>query len=252
MDGSYSEGSKQAFKAVLSALTYAYENGHPSIFGYDYIAQTLSRWIFWRMSHVVSLPHPLPAPSIPLLNSTTSSLVQLIDSKEKFMRHVTFHRGFEWRIEAVNKPGWISERFGSLLEVRLPVSVASGFISIGFLQTYSPIGLFNLTVTNVNHLVSNRRVVCVINKKFSQTAFVTIPFNVTSGEKVFHLRFEHIDHTDSDHLFQYDDMLRFILNFKRNYFEDSTTTKVKIISIGIYDSADGLASRPREVDYNVE
>jgi hypothetical protein len=136
--------------------------------------------------------------------------------------------------------------------VRLPVSVASGFISIGFLQTYSPIGLFNLTVTNVNHLVSNRRVVCIINKKFSQTAFVTIPFNVTNVEKVFHLRFEHIDHDNLEGLSHFEDMKKYLFDRSRERYEVSNHTKVKIISIGIYDSADGLASRPREVDYNVE
>jgi hypothetical protein len=133
--------------------------------------------------------------------------------------------------------------------VRLPVSVASGFISIGFLQTYSPIGLFNLTVTNGIHRVTNRRVTCVIARKFSQNAYLTIPFNVTSGEKVFHLRFEHLDHTDLEELSKYEDMKRYLFDVGRNHFGNSKDTKVKIISIGIYDSADGLASRPREVDY---
>jgi hypothetical protein len=135
--------------------------------------------------------------------------------------------------------------------VRLPVSVASGFISIGFLQTYSPIGLFNLTVTNGFHLISNRRVICAITRSFSQTAFVTIPFNVTSGEKVFHLRFEHLDHNDSETLIHFQDMRKFLFDLERHHFGDSKGTKVKIISIGIYDSLDGLASRPREVDYTV-
>jgi hypothetical protein len=250
-DGSYSKDSETAFITVLPSLMIGPTNGHPSMFGRDLVAQTFSRWIYWRVCHVLSLPLPLPPPHIPLLNSTTSSLLQLINSGEKFSEIVTSHHGFKWKTESGNKPGWISEKFGSTLEMRLPVGVSSGYLSIGYLQTYTVVGIFNLTVMNQGHLVSNRRVNCAISKHFSQTAFITIPFTVRSGVKVFDIRFEHLDHHDNE-LRKYDDLHKYFLETKAHRFVETPFTKVKIISVGVYDSAEGLASRPREVDYNAE
>lgn len=251
-DGSYSGQSEKYLDAVLPALTRSYDNAHPSIFGNDYVAQTLSRWLYWRICHVLSLTDPLPQPFIPLLNSSTSSLVQLFNTAEAFKAIVRGHRGFEWRVEPVNKPGWISETFGSVLLLKLPVPVSAGYLSLGFLQTYSSIAVFNLTVTNGNVLVANRRVMCAITRKFSQTAFVTIAFNVTNGDKFFRIQIEHIDHTDVARLKRFEDMKKFVFDFGRGHFGKSNATKVKIISVGIYDSDDGLASRPREVDYSLD
>ena len=251
-DGSFSSGSETAFHDVTPSLIVSPDNSHPSMFGSDLIAQTLSRWIYWRICRVLSLSVPLPPPEIPLINSTTSSLVELIDSEEKFRSLVTIRHGFEWKIEANNKAGWISEKFGSFLELKLPVGVPAGFLSIGYLQTYSSIGLFNLTVINSNHLVSNRRVTCAISKRFSQTAFITIPFNVSKFDNIFLIRIEHVDHNDVNKLKVFPDMRKFLFDLERSHFGNTTLTKVKIVSIGIYDSEDGLASRPREVDYNVD
>jgi hypothetical protein len=250
-DASYSNHSRHAFKRVVSALTKSPVDTHPSMFGNDLIAQTLSRWIYWRICHVISLPHPLPQPDIPLLNGTTSSLVQMIETEETFHRLIVYHRGFDWRVEGGGKAGWISEHFGSILDVRLPLPVPTGFLSIGFLQTYSVIGLFNLTILNGGHLVTNRRVTCVIVPRFSQTAFLTVPFNVTASERVLRIRFEHLDHTDLEALRGYQDLRKFIFEMERHHFVNNTNTKVKIISLAIYDAADGLAARPREVDYTV-
>jgi hypothetical protein len=251
-DGEFSANSEAAFRNAVPALIKAPDDSHPSMFGSDFVAQTLSRWIHRRICHVLSLPPSLPSPHIPLLNSTATSLMELINAEDQFLPLIAKREGFEWRMEGVNKPGWISQSFGSILELDLPIQVTAGFLSIGYLQTYSLMGLFNLTVTHGNSFIANRRVICTISKSFSQTAFVTISFNVSTIMTPLHIVIEHLDHHKLEELDRFSDMKMFLFDLRKNHFKEAApnSTKVKIISIGIYDSADGLASRPRDVDYN--
>jgi hypothetical protein len=251
-DASFSDGSERAFRTAVPALTKDPSNAHPSMLGNDFIAQIVSRWVSRRICHVLSLPQSIPRPPIPLLNTSATSLVKLINSEEDFESIVTVHRGFVWKLEDANKPGWISERFGSILKMELPVPVLSGFLSIGYLQTYTVIGLFNLTVKHQKTLLMNKIQACIIRTAFSQTAFVTIPFNVTHDAMKLDLEIEHLDHTDVKELEKVEALSEFLNHFKKGIFKFAkpNITKVKIISVGIYDSAEGAASRPRDVDYN--
>jgi hypothetical protein len=81
---------------------------------------------------------------------------------------------------------------------------------------------------------------------------VTIPYNITNGRKSFKIRMEHIDHNDIIELQKYPELRKYLVSVRKKQFVEAhpTATKVKIISVGIYDSEEGLASRPRDVDYN--
>jgi hypothetical protein len=68
-----------------------------------------------------------------------------------------------------------------------------------------------------------------------------------------HIEIDHLNHNNVDELKKYADLKLFFQVFKEKHLKEksiSSETKVKIISIGIYDSAEGAASRPRDVDYN--
>jgi hypothetical protein len=252
-DGSFSEDSESTFRSALPCLIAKSNNHHPSMFGNDYIAQMLSRWIWWRICHVLSLPSSITPPPIPLFHSASSSLAKLIDTEEDFLPIITLHDGFEWIVENLNKPGWVSERPGSMLVIDLPAPVASGFLSIGYLQTYSSVGFFKVTMMHGSQVLMTRHVACIIKNHFSQTAFVTFPFDVSHPPMSLHIEIEHLKYSDAKKLKNSEDLKRFFQVFRKTNLKEISIvsgTKVKIISIGIYDSLEGTASRPRDVDYN--
>ena len=248
-DASFSAGSEKSFYDSLSALILP-QDTHPSMLGYDFVARTISRWLYLRILHVLSLLQPLPHPQIPLINHSTTSLKKLIDTKEEFTSMAIVNLGFEWRVEAKDKAGWISTTFGSKLVLQVESPVTVGFLSIGYLQTYSTFGLFSLVVRNGNHTLYKRCVTSFLPKHFSQTGFITIPINVTPQNRILLIGMEHLNHTN---FVQY---LMMSPGDKMFYMQEigrkdtpSAYTKVKIVSIGIFDSEDGLANRPRDVSY---
>ena len=98
-------------------------------------------------------------------------------------------------------------------------------------------------------VVGERHGSCTITRQFSQTAFFAIPFNVTENAMSLRIRIVHVDHRDVEELAKYKELMPFVNNTNAGVIKMEMSTKVKIVSIGIYDSLEGLAGRPREVDY---